>query len=287
MDRSDSRRLLEGRTVIVTGAARGIGRAVAASCAREGAALVLVDSGADVAGAGCDPEVVEAAAEDIRKLGASVEAIAVDVAAPGAIEHIFERASTSAGRLHGVVHAAGGWVEHPASRTPAEALERVLAVKLGAAFRLTSVAARAMTKDGRGGSIVLVAGLSAFFGARGQAAMGAAEAGLVALARSAALELRRHDIRVNVVCPTARTRQTEALPTFAALPPSSMTPEHVASVATFLLSDLASQVHGEIVGVAGARVYTIRTVETAGHFGPAEPLDPRAVAEAWPDVVRS
>jgi NAD(P)-dependent dehydrogenase (short-subunit alcohol dehydrogenase family) len=137
-----------------------------------------------------------------------------------------------------------------------------------------------------GGSIVLLAGPSAFFGARGHAAMGASQAGVVALARSAALELRRHRVRVNAVCPTARTRQTESLPTFAAIDEASLSPEHVASVIGFLLSDLAEEVHGEAVGVAGARTYAIRARETTGAFGGPKPLDPREVRAQWTEVLK-
>jgi NAD(P)-dependent dehydrogenase (short-subunit alcohol dehydrogenase family) len=275
---SMSERLLQDRVVIVTGAGRGVGRAAARLAAAEGARLVLADLGCDVEGNGADATVVGEIADELRAAGVEVEAFAVDVSAPGAVETLAERARARFGRLDGVVHAAGLWCDRTALRTSPELLERVLAVQLGAAFAWVRVAGQAMVEAKTGGSIVLLAGPSAFFGARGHAAMGAAQAGVVALARSAALELRRHRVRVNAVCPTARTRQTETLPTFAAIHEASLSPEHVASVIGFLLSDLAEEVHGE--------AYAIRARETTGVFGGAKPADPREVRGWWAEVLK-
>lgn len=279
-------KLLAGRTIVVTGAARGIGKAVAELAAREGARLVIVDAGVDLEGREPDPTVLEALALTLRAGGTELEAMTDDVAEPGVIDAVIARALERFGRVDGVVHAAALSVDRSVLRTPAELLERVLAVQLGAAFALVRAAGQAMLDRKEGGSIVLCAGPSAFFGARGHAAMGAAQAGVVALARSAALELRRHRVRVNAICPTARTRATEELPTFAAIDEASMSPAHVASVVVYLLSDLAEDVHGEAIGVAGARSYAIRARETTGAFGPSKPLDPREVREVWAEVLK-
>lgn len=278
--------LLRDRAVIVTGAGRGIGRAVATLAAREGARLLLCDLGCDPEGEGADASVVEGVAAELRALGADVEVSAEDVSRPEVMERLVERALARFERLDGFVHAAGLWCDRSVLRLAPEALERVLAVQLGAAFSAVRVAGQAMVERKAGGSIVLMAGTSAFFGARGHAAMGAAQAGVVALARSAALELRRHRVRVNAVCPTARTRQTDALPTFAAIDEASLSPDHVAGIVGFLLSDLAEEVHGEAVGVAGSRTYAIRARESTGAFGEAKPLDPREVRALWPEVLK-
>jgi NAD(P)-dependent dehydrogenase (short-subunit alcohol dehydrogenase family) len=138
-----------------------------------------------------------------------------------------------------------------------------------------------------GGSIVLCTGPSAFFGARGQAAIGAASAGIVALTRSAALELRKHRVRVNAIAPTARTRQTEDLPTFQGIQEGSMSPAHVAPIAVFLASPLAEDVHGEVLGIAGARAYAFRSRETTGAFSDGRPLSVREVRDVWRDITRA
>jgi len=278
--------IFAGRTIVVTGAGPGIGRAVADACAAQGASLVLVDSGADAEGEGRDESVVGDAAGALRGRGVEVEALAEDVTAPGAMERVVGRAIERFGRLDGLVHAAGLFCDRSVLRTPPEVLDRVLAVQLGAAFAAVRVAGQAMVDRKQGGSIVLFSGPSAFFGARGHAAMAAAQAGVVALARSSALELRRHRVRVNAVYPTARTRQTEGLPTFAAIDEGSMSPAHVAGVVAFLLSDLAEEVHGEAIGVAGVRTYAIRPRETTGAFGQSKPLDPREVRGLWSEVLK-
>lgn len=278
--------LLANRTILVTGAGRGIGRAIAELAAAEGARLVLVDSGVDLEGEGPDASIVEELATTLRARGVSVESFADDVSSPGAIERIVAFAIERFERIDGVVHAAALSLDRSVLRTSPDVVERVLAVQLGAAFSLVRVAGQAMLDRKEGGSIVLFSGPSAFFGARGHAAVGAAQAGVIALARSAALELRRHRIRVNAICPTARTRATEALPTFAAIDEASMSAAHVASVAVFLLSGLAEEVHGEAIGVAGSRTYAIRPRETTGAFGPPKPLEPREVRGVWNEALK-
>ncbi len=278
--------LLSGRTVLITGAGRGIGRAIAELAAAEGARLVLLDAGVDLEGGAADASVIEELANALRARGASVEAFADDVASPGVIERIVSQTVERFERIDGVVHAAALSVDRSVLRTPPELVERVLAVQLGAAFAIVRAAGQAMLDGKEGGSIVLFSGPSAFFGARGHAAIGAAQAGVIALVRSAALELRRHRVRVNAICPTARTRATESLPTFAAIEPSSMSPAHVAAVAVFLLSGLAEDVHGEAIGVAGSRTYAIRPRETTGAFGPSKPLEPREVRGVWTDALK-
>jgi hypothetical protein len=277
---------LQGRVLLVTGAARGIGRACVDALAAEGASLFLVDSGCELDGTGGDTGLIEAVVRDLSARGVAVEGRADDVAAPDAAASMVAQAIARFGRLDGVVHAAGLWADQSVLRLDPAVLDRVIATQLVAAFALVRHAGEAMVAQ-KSGSIVLMAGTSAFFGARGHAAMGAAQAGVVALARTSALELRRHHLRVNAVCPTARTRQTEQLPTFAAIDPASMSPEHVAHVVAFLLSDLAADVNGEAVGVAGSRVYAIRARETPGAFGEGPPLTLDALAALWPSAIRA
>src|SRR5690606_5953740 len=120
---------------------------------------------------------------------------------------------------------------------------------------LVQAASEAMIEARRGGSIVLTTSPLAFFGVARKSAEAMCAAAIVGLTRSAALELRRHEVRVNAVAPTARTRLSEDSPLFRGIAPTSMTPEHVAPLVSFLLSDASADVHGEVLGVAGGRIY--------------------------------
>lgn len=278
---------LDEKVVVVTGAGRGIGRAVALACAGEGAKVVANDLGCDLDGEGVDPRIADAVVAEIRAGGGDAIADAHDVAQPGAPAAIVARALERYGRLDALISCAGIAAERSVLKSDEALLRRVIAVHLEAPFALVRAAGQAMVDRKDGGAIVLCTGASAFFGARGQSALGAASAGIVALTRSAALELRKHRIRVNAIAPTARTRQTEELPTFQGIQEGSMSPAHVAPIAAFLASPLAEDVHGEVVGIAGARAYAFRARETTGHFSDGRPLSIREVREAWRDITRA
>ena len=278
--------LLGGRVILITGAANGIGRAVAEACAREGGKLVLCDVGCDREGHGSDPELVARAAAALRATGTDVVLDASDITGDGVPARLCTIAREAFGRLDGVVSCAGVSIERTVGKSDDALVSRVLDVHVRASFSLVRAASAAMIEGKVGGSIVLASGTAAFFGARGQAALGGAQAAIVALARSAALELRRHDVRVNAVVPTAKTRATEDLPTFASIAEGSLSPEHVAALVVFLLSPLAAEVSGEVVGVAGARTYAFRTRESPGAFAEGGPASPRWLAAQWRDVVR-
>jgi NAD(P)-dependent dehydrogenase (short-subunit alcohol dehydrogenase family) len=283
----EQERALEGKVVIVTGAGRGVGRAIALACAAEGAKVVANDLGCDALGEGADPAIADAVVAEIRAQRGEATADAHDVSAPGAASAIVERAIERYGHVDALVSCAGVAVDRSVLKTDDALLSRVLDVHLRAAFALVRAAGQAMVDRKEGGSIVLCTGASAFFGARGQAAIGAASAGIVALTRSAALELRKHRVRVNAIAPTARTRQTEELPTFQGIQEGSMSPAHVAPIAVFLASPLAEDVQGEVLGIAGARAYAFRSRETTGSFSDGRPLSVREVRDAWRDITRA
>ncbi len=279
-------RLLEGRVILVTGAANGIGRAVAEACARDGARLVLNDLGCDREGEGRDPDAIAAVGRALAASGAAVLTDARDLAERGVPGELVRTAKERFGRLDGLVSCAGILAERSVLKTDDAFLDRVFDLHVRATFALLRAAASTMTDDKTGGSIVLMSGSAAFFGARGQAAIGGAQAAVVSMARSAALELRRHEIRVNALVPSARTRATQDLPTFSAIGEASMSPAHVAALVTFLLSSLAAEVSGEIVGIAGTRAYAFRTRESPGAFAEGGPPAPAWLTEHWREVVR-
>lgn len=276
--------VLDGKVAVVVGGGRGVGRAHARALAAAGAKVLVNDLGCDLRGEGHDPAVAEAVAAELREAGADAIADDTDVATGAA--QIVSRALEAWGRVDAVVGAAGLALDRTVMKMDDAGLDRMIDVHVKGSFALVRHAARAMIDAGDGGSIVLHTGPAAFFGAARQSALGATSAAIAGLVRSAAIELRKHAIRVNAIAPTARTRSTEKLPLFTGIAPDSMGPEFVAPVAVFLASDHAREVSGEVLGVAGTRYYALHGRETPGWFAEGAPPTPEALAQAWSEVTR-
>jgi NAD(P)-dependent dehydrogenase (short-subunit alcohol dehydrogenase family) len=187
-----------------------------------------------------------------------------------------------------LIAAAGIVADRTVLKMDDALLDRIIDVHVKAAFTLTRAAARAMiAQEGQGGSIVLHTATGAFFGALRQSALAAVGGAIAGFTRAAAIELRKHRVRVNAIAPTARTRTTEGLPLFRGIASDSMGPEFVGPLGAFLASDLAQDVTGEIIGAAGTRLYAFRSRETPGWFGDGRPATPEAVASAWAEITRA
>jgi NAD(P)-dependent dehydrogenase (short-subunit alcohol dehydrogenase family) len=273
--------LLDGLGVLVLGGGRGIGLAEATCFAALGANVLVNDLGCEIDGSGADPAIARAAAESLKVHGGICLHDARDITAPGVIAELVARARTELGGLGAVVHAAGVHHESSAAKTQMADVDRALGVHVVAAFETVRAASSAFIDAGGGGAIVLHTSPTAFFGASRQALPAASSAAVVGLVRSCAVELRRHGIRVNAIAPTARTRQTEESPLFRSIQSSSMTTEHVANVAAWLVSSLGTEVTGQIVGIAGSRLYALLGRESTGFFSEARVLGPEDVAAAW------
>jgi len=275
---------------VITGAGRGIGRAHALHLGRLGARLVLNDLGCDDEGEGADPAVVEAVAREVREAGGEAVTDASDVAAPGAAEALVSRAIERFGRVHGVVSDAGVRREKSLTKMRAEDVDRVFGLHVRASLELTRAAAAHMARPPvgePGGSIVLTTSSHAFFGAARQTLAAAAASAVVGMTRSAAVELRKYGVRVNAIAPTAHTRQTEDSPLFQGISADSMRPEDVAPVVAFLLSDDARDISGEVLGVAGARIYSLQSRETTGAFASERPVSLAELRAAWAQITRT
>jgi NAD(P)-dependent dehydrogenase (short-subunit alcohol dehydrogenase family) len=280
-------RTLDGTRVLVTGGGRGIGRAHALACARAGARVLVNDRGCDVHGEGEDPSVAAEVVEAIRAAGGTAEANDEDLGRPAGAARVVEATSRAFGGVDAVIGTAGIVADRTVLKMDDALLERMVDLHVKGNFALVRAAARAMIDAGHGGSIVLHTAPVAFFGALRQSALAATSAAIVGLVRSAAIELRKHGIRVNAIAPTARTRTTESLPLFRGIAADSMGPEFVAPVAVYLASELSGEVSGEIVGVAGTRLYALNARETPGWFGEGSPPTPEEVARAWSEVTRA
>lgn len=242
-------KLLEGRKALVTGASRGIGRAVAAQLAEEGADVALIATKA---------ELLEAVAEELRGLGRKVVTLPVDLRDGDAVAKAVERAKDELGGLDIVVNNAGITADQLLMRQKEEDWVRVLDVNLTGAFRVSKAACRHLlkSKHGRLINITSVVGLT---GNAGQASYAASKAGLVGFTKSLAQELASRGVTVNAIAPgfidtdmTAALTPEQQAAIVQKIPMGRMaSPLDVAYAAVFLASDRAAYITGEVLRVDG------------------------------------
>lgn len=240
---------LEGRIAVVTGAARGIGQAIALELARRGADLALCDLKA---------EWLEETAGLATELGRTVKCYSTDVSIGDQVQDTVKAIVGDFGRLDILVNNAGITKDGFLARMTEADWDAVLDINLKGTFLFTKAASKPMMKQ-RSGSVVNVASIIGLIGNAGQCNYAASKAGVIAFSKSSARELARRNIRVNAVAPGfIRTKMTEELPeevrdTMLANIPSNRfgEPEDVARVVAFLAGDEAAYVTGQVLAVCG------------------------------------
>jgi 3-oxoacyl-[acyl-carrier protein] reductase len=239
---------LTGRVALVTGASRGIGRAIALKLAEQGAVVVAAargDHAADTAAA-------------IAGHGGSAEAVALDVTDAGALEKLPGRIVERHGRLDIVVSNAGIARDQLLMRMKTEDWNEVIATNLTATFTLTQAAMRPMLKQ-RGGRIIAVSSVVGQMGNAGQTNYAASKAGLIGFAKALAREVASRGITVNVLAPgLIDTEMTRAVAAKAQVDWAAQIPlgrlgtvDDVAAAACFLASDEAAYITGHVLAVNG------------------------------------
>ena len=244
---------LDKKIALVTGAARGIGQAIALQLAGDGADLALCDVKA---------EWLEETAGKVRALGRRAEVYAMDVANGAAVGEAVAKIVADFGRIDVLVNNAGITRDTLLIRMTEEDWDAVLDINLKGAFLVTKAVVKTMMKQ-RSGSIVNIASVVGIMGNPGQANYTASKAGLIALTKTTAKELGSRNIRVNAVAPGfIRTAMTDKLaePVKEAMlkmvPLGRLgEPEDVAKAVAFLASDAAAYVNGQTLAVCGGMVW--------------------------------
>ena len=280
--------LLEGKVSLVTGAGRGIGRAIALALAREGSAVVVNDLGCERDGSGRDPSVAESVAEEIRAAGGKAVASAHSVTERSEVEALFQAAVAAFGRVDALVNNAGVIADKSLFDMSDAQWRSVTDTHLTGTFLCSQAVAQLFRKQKTGGGIVNMTSVAGLLGNLGQSNESASKAGIYGLTRTASIELQRFGVRVNAIAPIARTRLTQDLPMFEKVN-GTLEPEHVAPAVVFLLSDLSEDLSGTTLGVAGGRISTFELVESEGRIKEADGgiWTPEEIRDHFPGISRT
>ncbi len=252
--------ILDGKVAIITGAGRGIGRAIALAMARHGAKVVVNDVGAAVTGEGRDETPAQEVVREIE--GGSGQGAAVantdSVAEWDSAQRIVATALERYGRIDLVVNNAGILRDRMFHYMSPEEFDAVMKVHLYGAFYVSRAAVVHFRKQ-ESGAFVHMTSTSGLIGAVGQVNYGAAKLAIAGLSRNIAMDMQRYKIRSNCIAPHAFSRMIEAIPgqSEALLQERAARtrPDQVAQLAAFLASDAAAEISGQILGARGNEIY--------------------------------
>jgi NAD(P)-dependent dehydrogenase (short-subunit alcohol dehydrogenase family) len=254
---------LKDKVVIVTGAGRGIGKAIAMACAADGAKVVVADFGVEFDGSDPDVSVAGAVAAEIAAAGGQAVPVMASVTVKEGAAAILAAAIDTWGRIDGLVCCAGIVRHRPFLELTEADFDAVVATHLKGHFLMFHAVLTRMVEQGTGGSLI---GISSGYlmGDPARTPYRAAKAGIVALTKSVAMAGAEHGVRANVIAPIADTRLTRASQL-----PIDMAPEDIGPMAVYLLSDRATRLNGEVFSVSGKTIALWQ-----------DPLERRRVANA-------
>lgn len=244
-------KLLEGKTAVITGASRGIGKAIAIKFAQEGCNVAFTDL--------FDDENMKATEAELQALGIKAKGYASNAAKFDETDKVVSEIVNDFGRIDVLVNNAGITKDTLLMRMTEEQWDAVITVNLKSVFNFTKAAQKIMLKQ-RSGSIINMSSVVGVSGNAGQANYSASKAGIIGFTKSVARELGSRGIRSNAIAPgfiitemTAQIPEDARKAWEASIPlKRGGTPEEVAGVATFLASDLSSYVSGQVIQVCGA-----------------------------------
>ena len=272
--------LLDGKVAVVTGGGTGIGRAVSLDLARAGASVVVNDYGVGVDGRDPSSAPANEVVELIRKIGGKAVASPESVATMAGGKALIDLALREFGDLHVLVCCAGILRERMIFNMAEEEWDAVIAVHLKGHFA-TMRYATAHMREKKTGSIVTFTSSAGLEGSPGQPNYSAAKEGIVGLTRSTALAMAKYGVRCNAIAPTADTRMTQRLPESRRGAATATPPEAIAPVVTFLASDRAAHITGQVIAVRGPEVSVYSQPAPLRTVTGAQPWTAETLAEVW------
>jgi NAD(P)-dependent dehydrogenase (short-subunit alcohol dehydrogenase family) len=239
---------LDDKVIAVTGAGRGIGRAVAIACAAEGAAVIVNDYGVSVDGNEPTSEVAESVVKEIENAGGRAAANANSVTTMDGGASIVQQGIDTFGRIDGVVCVAGILRERMLFNMSEDEWDPVIETHLKGTFTVFRAAAQVFRAQKSGTMIGFTSG--AFAASVAQANYSAAKGGIVSLVRSAAAGMNKYGVTANCIAPVAKSRMSGQVPFGLEMGE----PEDVAPMVAFLCSDKARDVTGQVYTVNAGRI---------------------------------
>jgi len=278
--------VLEGKVVLVTGGAGGIGRECALLAAREGAKVVVNDLGGSVAGGDeGDEGPAQQTANEIKAAGGEAVANSESVTSMASVKGMFEQARDVFGGLHAVINPAGILRDGMFHKMPDEDWDKVIEVHLRGAYNVTRATVEHF-REQQEGSYVHFTSTSGLIGNIGQANYAAAKLGVMGLSRIVAMEGALKNVRSNIIAPFAWTRMIATIPVKDEASAkrvermkNAMRADQVAQLAVALASPEGKDVNGQIFAVRGNEVVLFSQPRPVRSLAKVEGWDPRSLLD--------